>query len=123
MQRVGGSVLFVGGDEATRRLVVRVLEDSDYHVQAVASGQKAIALLSQSDATFDLVITGAAVSVTEGESLPAWLRARRPRLRLLLVCGDDEVAPPSILPDGVLHEPITAHALVWHVGEALGIGM
>jgi PAS domain S-box-containing protein len=115
-KRAGGAetILLVEDEEAVRRLCVRVLSASGYHMLEACNGEEAMELVARRAGKLDLLVTDLVMPRMGGRQLAAKLRERLPNLRILFVSGYTEEAPlpheldPTV---GFLQKPFAPPAL------------
>jgi PAS domain S-box-containing protein len=108
------TILLVEDDASVRRLLVILLEGSGYRVLAAADGAEALAL-AQDTPEIDLLLTDYVMPGQSGVELCNALRARWPRLRVVLMTGHAEMpdGDGAELPRGVelIAKPFTREQL------------
>jgi len=104
------SVLAVDDDSLVLANIAAMLEDLGHRVIAVGSGARAIEELESTPA-IDVVITDQAMPVMTGIQLIEILRARRPKLPIILATGYAELPQGVSASIGRLSKPFTQRAL------------
>lgn len=86
---VGGTerLLIVDDEDGVRRSAVRVLNRAGYAVEEAANGEAALALLSNTGSSFDLVLSDLVMPRMGGLALYEELRRRGSDTRVLLTSG------------------------------------
>jgi signal transduction histidine kinase/ActR/RegA family two-component response regulator len=125
LSAAGGSesVLVVEDDAGVRRLIVRALESGGYRVLAAADGVEALERVAGSEASTDLLVSDVVMPKLGGLELARQLRARNPRLRVLLISGFPERVADDAAPsfaDGFLQKPFAPSEILEKVREVLG---
>jgi PAS domain S-box-containing protein len=121
-----GRVLVVDDEPAVREVTVQMLRAAGYHVSACADARSALARLAEPGEPVDLVILDLVMPDMGGREVFEAIRARWPRLAVLLSSGfsrDGEVE--SLLADGAagfLQKPYRAAELGRAVQHALAGG-
>jgi two-component system, cell cycle sensor histidine kinase and response regulator CckA len=117
---VGGgheAVLVVEDDDQVRRMSVRGLRRSGYHVEQAANADEALRLLLNQ--RFDLLITDVVMPGMNGRELADAVRRSQPAIKVLYTSGytDDAVIRRGVVRDEVefLPKPYTALALLGKV--------
>jgi signal transduction histidine kinase len=110
------TVLVVEDDAAVRAVIVRALQRQGYAVTEAADGPEALRVLGTRSGGFDLVVTDSVMPDMTGRQLIQALRLADPRLRVLLISGN-EADPEEPAPH--LAKPFTADELVDRVREVL----
>jgi len=121
--KAGARILLVEDDLAAGRLLRRVLEREGYQVLLARNGQDALALLSESEATVDLLLTDVIMPVMSGPALVSRLGERQPGVLTLFMSGytDDVLARHGFSAENVdlVRKPFSPTELVRRVGEFL----
>jgi signal transduction histidine kinase len=117
------SVLVVEDDAAVRRLIVRALESGGYRVISAGDGVEAMERIAGAEASIDLLVSDVVMPKVSGLELARRLRAKSPRIRVLLISGfpermADEPAPSFA--DGFLQKPFAPREILEKVREVLG---
>jgi signal transduction histidine kinase/ActR/RegA family two-component response regulator len=81
------TVLVAEDDEAVRRLLVRVLEQSGYEVLSARDAEQALRLSRAHEAAIDLLVSDVVLPHMSGPKLAAALRGKRPELAVLYISG------------------------------------
>jgi PAS domain S-box-containing protein len=82
-----GSVLVVDDDPQVRAVIHRVLTTAGYRVATAASGQDALALITDQDEPADLLLTDVVMPGIVGTAFVNQVRAARPGIRVLFMSG------------------------------------
>ena len=118
----GETVLVVEDEEAVRRLVVEVLQDSGYRVIPAANGEEATATL-RSSRTIDFLVTDVGLPGLNGRQLAEIARQLRPDLPVLFLTGyaADATSRAAFLEPGMemLTKPVEMTALVAKIAAML----
>jgi PAS domain S-box-containing protein len=118
----GQMILVVEDDEDVRGVVTLMLSRAGYEVVAASSPKEAIAILDESAASIDMLLTDIVMPGTSGIVLAEEVRARLPDLPVLLMSGYASGALPGdpALPDGIslIRKPFTTAALLRAVDGA-----
>jgi len=115
---IAGRVLFVDDDPLVRETTTAMLEDLGHTVTVAASGEEALAILTEGD-EFDLLVTDHAMPGITGSQLATTLQALRPELPVLLATGFADL-PESLGPSiPRLAKPFKREALARAVENAL----
>jgi CheY-like chemotaxis protein len=118
---VGARILLVEDEELVRTVVTRTLARNSYQVDAVGSGEAALALALAHD--YALIISDLQMPNMDGPALYEQLRHRRPSSRWLIVTGDTmgershSFLERSQLP--ALAKPFTREQLLERVAKCL----
>jgi CheY-like chemotaxis protein len=83
----GDTILLVEDDAQVRQIVTRMLESFGYRVLATASGEEGLALVSDSAARIDLLLTDLVMPGFGGREVAERLRKHRPDVRVLYMSG------------------------------------
>jgi PAS domain S-box-containing protein len=117
------TILLVEDDAALRKLAVRILEKAGYAVLAASEGAAALQAAAAHKGFIDLLVTDMVMPGMSGRALADALKARRPRMRVLLMSGysDDERLRPDTLAGETrfLQKPFTVEGLAAAVREVL----
>jgi two-component system, cell cycle sensor histidine kinase and response regulator CckA len=116
------TILLVEDDDAVRRVCRRVLTVCGYRVLEARNGEEALALVTDSEVTFQLLLTDLIMPRMGGRQLATKLRERAPSLRILFMSGyTEDVALVQALDGGVafLQKPFTQPVLVEKVRALL----
>jgi signal transduction histidine kinase/CheY-like chemotaxis protein len=116
------SVLVVEDDGGVRRLLVRTLESGGYRVTAAADGVEALERIAGAEASTDLLVSDVVMPRLSGLELARQLRAKNPRLRVLLISGFPERIADDAAPsyaDGFLQKPFAPREILEKVREVL----
>lgn len=107
------SILLVDDDDAVRTVLGEQLRDLGMRVDAVSSGDKAIAHLRKSDGNYDLLLTDFAMPGLNGIETIESARQERPNLRAVLMTGyaDEDVIGEMKGMIDVLRKPINLFEL------------
>ena len=119
-----GSVLVIDDNPQIREVVHRVLSSAGYRVSTAASGQDALALLTDPEVAADLVLTDVVMPGITGNAFAAQLRAMRPGLKVLFMSGYERPQDPGAIWPGeslqVIGKPFSRAALLATVSRLLG---
>ena len=111
-------------DDATMLEMVQHALASDGHQIVVAhDGQEALELLAAAGAAFDVMLTDIHMPVVNGIELAAKAVAMMPKLKVLLMSADSDVAIPAALKPHiaqVLSKPLALDKLRTAVKAAVG---
>ncbi|MEX2205723.1 MAG: PAS domain S-box protein [Myxococcota bacterium] len=109
------SILLVEDDASVRRLLAILLESAGYRVTAAADAAEALAIVSESQRRFDLLLSDYVMPGQSGLELANTLRASLPELRVVLMTGHAEIPASAVadLPRGaeLLGKPFTREQL------------
>jgi two-component system cell cycle sensor histidine kinase/response regulator CckA len=118
------TILLVEDEEAVRALIKTMLERHAYKVLEAPSAEAALALLEQTRASIDLLLTDVVLPGMEGPELAALLTAKRPDVKVLLVSGyaDRWVGTSDAFGLGwpLMAKPFSAPALLAQIQQLLG---
>ena len=109
------TVLLVEDNDAVRRLAVRALETTGYHVLEAPSGEDALRLADGHTGTIHVVVSDVVMPRMSGREVAERVTAARPATRVLFMSGyADERVRERGLPPGarLLDKPFTAEGLV-----------
>ena len=112
------TVLVVEDQEALRRFMCAVLEESGYRVVQAANGPDALAVAEQFRGTIHLLVTDLILPDMNGRELAERLTASRPGIRVLFTSGYEEEATGARV--AYLPKPFGPEGLAAKVREALG---
>jgi DNA-binding NtrC family response regulator len=116
-------ILVVDDEDGIRRSAVRVLTGAGYTVEEAADGERALALLDNGAAPFDLMITDLVMPRMGGLALYEELRRQGRELRVLMTTGhtaEDITALRGAHPElTFLNKPWSVTDLLRRVREAL----
>ena len=119
----GVTILLVEDDLAAGRLLRRSLEREGYQVILARNGRDALALIEESTAEIDLLLTDVIMPVMSGPELVSCMRAIHPDLPALFMSGytDDVLARHGFSSVNVdlLRKPFSPSELIRKVGEFL----
>ncbi|MCD4823105.1 MAG: PAS domain S-box protein [Phycisphaerae bacterium] len=124
MVKTGTEAILVVEDSApVRQLIVRILRDRGYHVQASGDPAEAVNLLQETPRQFDMLITDVVMPGMKGPVLAKLLLEIQPELKVLFVSGyaEDE-AFHNTMPEielNFLHKPFTPEELCRTVTRVL----
>jgi len=116
------TILLVEDEERLRRLFSRVLRDLGYVVIEAMDGQEALELSQRREKAIDLLVSDVVMPRLGGLQLAAKLRARWPRLNVLLLSGYSDDVADSARFDGAasfLQKPFVPLALAAKVRETI----
>lgn len=120
---VGKNLLVVDDDEAMLTAVSKVLRFAGAKVKSARGVAEAIAMLAQSDAAFDAVLTDLRMPVTSGKSVLSTIKTTKPDVPVLMMSAfwtDEIKAECSQLgAKGLLDKPLNSTRLVTAVAKAL----
>jgi CheY-like chemotaxis protein len=114
MQAIGiESILLVDDDDTVRTVLCEQLRELGISVDAVADGESAIRMLGNPDVNYDLLLTDYAMPGKNGIETIEGARAKRPKLRALLMTGyaDDAAIAEIKQTVPVLRKPIDVREL------------
>jgi PAS domain S-box-containing protein len=116
-------LLVVEDDEALRKLITALLEESGYKVLQAASGDAALHLAKSRDEHIDLVLTDMLMPGMSGIELSTEMRKLRPRMKVLLMSGyaGDLIARYHVAESEIMlvEKPFTRHVLLSKIRTAL----
>jgi DNA-binding NtrC family response regulator len=115
------TILLVSDETLTRMDLVGELRRAQFKVRQARNGDHARGVLSTTD-DIDIVISDVWMpGCTDGVALAAWLRIRRPEVRIVLMCPD---LPPlaALAADLVVAKPLSEVDLVVDLMPLLGKG-
>jgi CheY-like chemotaxis protein len=121
----GGSetILVVEDEESVRSLAARVLGDQGYSVLQARHGREALALLADTAAPVDLVVSDVVMPEMGGQELAEAIAARHPGVRILFMSGytDNEILRAGLDRTGALflQKPFSPDSLARKVREVL----
>ena len=118
----GAAILLVEDDPAVRSSVRRVLERHRYRVREAAHGREALEVLAELGSEIDLVLADMVMPSMGGLELRRQLRARHPRLPVLLMSGYSEEAITRLGQEDIgplLEKPFTVEGVLVKVQEML----
>jgi CheY-like chemotaxis protein len=119
-------VLVVEDEPPVRRLIERMLARLKCRVTVAASGDEALAAVTERRLTPDLLITDTVMPGMSGTLLAERLRERRPGLKVLRMSGhaDNSMTPAGTLESGTafLQKPFDINQLEAAMQNALGSG-
>ncbi len=123
-QRGSGTVLLVEDEPAVGRLASELLKRQGYAVLYASSGEHALALAQNHDATIDLLLTDIVMPGMSGRELMKQIAVSRPGIKVLYMSGYTE---QSIVTEGgekeagvtFLQKPFTRDTLVQAVRGAI----
>lgn len=81
------TILIVEDDESIRKLIVTILQDHGYHVQAAADGQEALQCLQRLKGPCPLVITDVIMPRMKSSDLVEGVKAMQPSAQVLYMSG------------------------------------
>jgi CheY-like chemotaxis protein len=116
-----GTILLVSNETLTRMDLVGELRRAQFKVKQARNGDHALGVLGTA-ADVDIVISDVWMpGCTDGVALAAWLRIRRPEVRVVLMCPD---LPPlaALAADVVVSKPLSEVDLVVDLLPLLGTG-
>ena len=114
MQAIGiSSILLVDDDDGVRTVLCEQLREMGVAVDAVPDGDSAIRMLGDKSRSYDLLLTDYAMPGKNGIETIAGARAKRPKLRALLMTGyaDDAAIAEIKQTVPVLRKPIDVQEL------------
>ena len=112
------TVVVAEDDDALRDLIVHVLTDLGYRVQAFGTGEEALATVLALSRPPELVLTDVIMPGLGGPALAEQLRVVSPTTRVLFMSGYD--APPAVGPEeALLNKPFTPRSLARKVRDVL----
>ena len=99
-----GSILIVEDEDAVRLFSARALRNKGYQVAEAPSGESALAVLSEAESPFDLLITDVMMPQMDGATLIGKVRENWPDIRVICISGYAEDAMREKLEDvGPIH--------------------
>ncbi len=110
-------ILVVDDEESNRETVQDSLAISGYRVLTAGDGAEAAALLAARSAEVALVITDYDMPVLDGSGLIQMIRARHPKMKVLMISGDDRMRNAEC--DAKLPKPYTIETLLREVAQLL----
>jgi nitrogen-specific signal transduction histidine kinase/CheY-like chemotaxis protein len=123
LRRGSETILLAEDDAALRATVARLLERLGYRVQVAGTGSKALELLTDGGASFDLAILDVVMPELGGQAVFEQVQAQRPNMQFLFTTGyspgTSHLAPLRSLPARILQKPFAAEALARTVREVL----
>ena len=117
------SILIVEDDEAIRRLLHRILEDSGFHVVSTRDAEHAVKASARFEGPIHLLITDLVLPGRCGRLLAEDLSDKRPELRILYMSGyalsniDEFYLPPIHSP--YVQKPFTPAQILREVRRVL----
>lgn len=114
-----GTVLLVSNETLTRMELVGELRRAQFKVRQARNGDQALGILTTAQ-DIDIVISDVWMpGCADGVALAAWLRIRRPNVRVVLMADD---LPPlvELVADLVVCKPITEGDLIVDLLPLLG---
>jgi signal transduction histidine kinase len=111
-------VLVADDDKSVRDVLARILQRAGHEVIAADSGEQALARFSPRQ--FDLLFTDLSLPGIDGATLVGELRARDPRLAVVIVTGwgqADELQPSELGADALITKPFNIAEIHRVVGE------
>ncbi len=122
-QAATGVILLAEDEPAVRRLATRVLRQRGYEVVEASDGLEAMDQAREMAGAFDILVTDVTMPRMSGIRLADSLRAEKPRLPVLFICGfsEDESIREGLAHGhlGYLQKPFTPSELVDRVGRLL----
>jgi two-component system, cell cycle sensor histidine kinase and response regulator CckA len=116
-----GRILLVEDDPAVRRVARSILESAGYEVVVADDAQSAMDVSDETLAAIDLLLTDVVMPHHSGPAIVEALRARAPRLKVLMISGHvKRTMGPLPVDVPFLHKPFTAAALVDRVARLIG---
>jgi DNA-binding response OmpR family regulator len=118
----GASVLVVDDEPPMRRILRRMLETENFHVEEAADGESALTLIQARTEPFDLVLTDLSMPLIDGRQVSETLRQHRPSVAVLCMSADPDAVPyieAADIPVRVLRKPFTAEDLYHAVRDAI----
>jgi CheY-like chemotaxis protein len=100
----GERILVIDDEDLVRRVVDLVLGDAGYEVVTAASGAEGIRAVEEAPSGFDLVLLDEAMPGMAGREVACAIRARRPRLKIVLFSGHSPEATPGVA--GFIEKPV-----------------
>ncbi len=123
MTKTGPRILVVDDDENVRFVLQTILEDKGYAVGTAADGEQALALLTDSDTPFDVVLTDLRMPRMDGMQLLGALKDRGYPAQVIMLSGygtvESAVEATKRGAYDYLTKPIKADALVHLIHRAL----
>jgi DNA-binding response OmpR family regulator len=118
----GASVLVVDDETSMRRILRRMLEAENFHVEEAPDGESALRLVQARPEPFDLVLTDLSMPLIDGRQVSETLARHRPSVAVLCMSADPDAVPyieSSDVPVRVMHKPFTAEDLYHAVRDAI----
>jgi DNA-binding response OmpR family regulator len=118
----GASVLVVDDETSMRRILRRMLEAENFHVEEAPDGESALRLIQARSEAFDLVLTDLSMPLIDGRQVSETLARHRPSVAVLCMSADPDAVPyieSSDVPVRVMHKPFTAEDLYHAVRDAI----
>jgi two-component system, cell cycle sensor histidine kinase and response regulator CckA len=126
MSRGNEALLVVEDEEAVRVLVVELLAQLGYKVQAAANAAEALAWLEREPAGIDMLLTDIVMPGLSGWELATAVLGRCPSCRVLYMSGHavamDDAGRPPVLHGELMHKPFTPEMLADRVRQTLDRG-
>ncbi len=118
-----GRILLVEDDPMVLQIARGMLESLGYWVTATHHPKEAIAIFTEAEEPFDLVITDVVMPSMSGKDLKSRLNETRPDLKVLFMSGytADIIAHHGVLEEGIqfLQKPFTIQSLARKVNDIL----
>jgi CheY-like chemotaxis protein len=118
------TILVVEDEEMVRQLACEALRKKGYTVLEAASGEKALRICQQNEATIHLMLTDVVMPGMNGRELATRIASIRPATKVLYMSGytEDAVLSEGILDSGLafIQKPFTLAVLARKVREVLG---
>jgi CheY-like chemotaxis protein len=118
-----GTILLVEDRDALRSIMRELLESYGYSVLEADRADSALDTAANHEGAIDLLLTDVIMPGMRGPELAAWLRERRPEMRVLFMSGytDEALAAQGAVERGVLfiQKPFTTADLLGKVTGAL----
>jgi DNA-binding response OmpR family regulator len=118
----GATVLVVDDEPPVRRMLRRMLEAENFHVEEAPDGETALRLIQARTEPFDLVLTDLSMPLIDGRRVSETVRRYRPTVAVLCMSSDPDAVPhieSSDIPVRVILKPFTAEDLYHAVRDAI----
>jgi two-component system, OmpR family, KDP operon response regulator KdpE len=118
----GATVLVVDDEPPVRRMLRRMLEAENFHVEEAPDGETALRLIQARTEPFDLVLTDLSMPLIDGRRVSETVRRYRPTVAVLCMSSDPDAVPyieSSDIPVRVILKPFSAEDLYHAVRDAI----